>query len=42
MLSFFSSGDMVEGDLGDINDFNVGRQSMVEIDPDLSFSAMLL
>ena len=31
-----SSGGMVKNDLGDVNYFNVGHQSMVEIDPDLS------
>ena len=33
---------MVEDDLGEINDLNVGHQSLEEIDPDLSLSAMLL
>ena len=33
---------MVEDDLGEIKDFNVGHQSLEEIDPDLSLSAMLL
>ena len=33
---------MVEDDLGEIMDFNVGHQSLEEIDPDLSLSAMLL
>ena len=42
MLPLFTSGGMVDYDLGDINDSNVGHQSMVEIDPDLSLSEMLL
>ena len=33
---------MVEDDLGEINYLNVGHQSLEEIDPDLSLSAMLL
>ena len=33
---------MVKDDLGEIKDFNVGYQSLEEIDPDLSLSAMLL
>ena len=33
---------MVEDDLGEIKDFYVGHQSLEEIDPDLSLSAMLL
>ena len=40
--TIFSSGVMVDDDLGDINDFNVGHQSLEEIDPDLSLYAMLL
>ena len=32
---------MVEDDLGEIKDFNVGHQSLEEIDSDLSLSAML-
>ena len=39
---FFSRGGMVEDDLGEIKDFNVGHQSLEEIDPDLSLSAMFL
>ena len=33
---------MVEDDLGKIKDFNVGHQSLEEIDPGLSLSTMLL
>ena len=33
---------MVKDVLGEIKDFNVGHQSIEEIDPDLSLSAMLL
>ena len=40
--AIFSRGGMVEDDLGEIKDFNVGHQSLEEIDPDLSLSAMLL
>ena len=32
MLPLFSSGGMVEDDLGDINDFNVDHHSLEEID----------
>ena len=33
---------MVDDDLGEIKYFNVGHQSLEEIDPDVSLSAMLL
>ena len=33
---------MVEDDLGEIKDFNVGHQSLEEIDPDLNLSAKFL
>ena len=32
---------MVEDELGEIKDFNVDHQSLEEIDPDFSLSAML-
>ena len=33
---------MVEDDLGEIIDFNVVHQSLEDVEPDLSLSAMLL
>ena len=40
--AIFTRGGIVEDDLGEIKDFNVGHQYLEEIDPDLNLSAMLL